>query len=1551
LSPDTQQRLTGLALQKAVDAAIDIRGPQPNRPRVSTPRVSTVAPKEDTFDPNQWLNNNVLSPAANVPGNKPFVGPTLDPEIIQARAQLRQTSAAARQAGIDPNLVETIATGEPDPNRGFIGIGKGILGAGKKLGGALVPDILDVSDIPLPGTEKNLGEAVVAVAKPVAKGVLQRAAGPLGTLDIGRRFITSTFKEIGDEVAVWRGTRERGVEKPGATGFEKFKGKGGFSVGDWYNQTFAGAFGLGDKFKADDPEVIAEAQQYGVSPETWAGIKNAEQGIGGGEFFANVKNPFLNQFLGFTTDVLFDPLTYGTGVGGLAKTVGARGALVSGARGARLANRFVDIEQAAFKAALKKKVALEAAEAAEAVGDTVTAAAQRELVKAAEKEAAKAAARAAADAPVRQLGEKSKRALATSILTLRNDAANFVERAKLAGVGDMTVTEVAQALTPGSPSTLGDDLLRAGFEPEEVANFAGIYADALRMTEAITDDVIANVQRSGLAGIAGTYADIIKGVRTPAQEALGARGGFRFYNPLELVGVGGKTFITPGTERITNVIGKIAADARLGVAKSPVGLRLLNVLGQVGEGGLLGSEDLLMMQNALKTGTVMSKKVTRALTNEESVLFTRLLDLNERFRGFVNAERRQAAGTLRQSGINNLAKEDLDFVLPYLQTDPTDWAKLGFPALTSAQQEAYDLVRDLMEQFYAYTAKVSGATGFVPPKITNYFPQLQTDKALRWMQRNPNAVDRLAKNLQVDRTWFLGNFRERGLKEGDIWFGHKLEAKDINVKTLNEFARKPADGSKGLDFDFFETDVLKALTKYVDKHAQFAAFQRALGMAPEVAPEAFIRGTTVEVPTFDASGNPIINYEFVNPQTIAPTLPPAEVDRLVKELGLGRAAIPGVASGVTGKLQIEALAAATPDQVKTLLTQVRDLTESLRAPAVIKDSFEFQVQAIENTIDDMNRILASMTPDEVDNALKVFTESASLEANQVLSELSRAPFDLPKAGAKWSEYVDYVNKGVEGLNPRTLPDLGAQAQVAEMLQNAQRMGTVEFSGRARQMATFVTNWLKANYTASPGFHLRNGLGNTFQFVVAGGDPINGINGGILFREIQNRVKNGATVRDAVLGIVQNPGKFKSKLDTVPGLKGLTRKTPEGVQEFNAVVNSLVDAYNYAGNVGYGQTGEVAEALGSRPQGFFLKNDLTRVERLPGIKQAGNAYAGVLTAGRNLGTGIENFSRFGLFWDGLVKGLTPQEAAARVDRYLLNYQEFSKLDKVARLVFPFWTFMSRNAPLAFQFAYTNPKAYAWYNSFRRTVEAQPEIMGGPVVPEYEKERGVFALERPFTQNIPDVLPFLPDEFNVGAIRPGLPFAGGGEDTLNKLISDPASLLANVNPLFRAPIEAASAFIERPYAPELGQYGGRGYTFFTGRPVVGRREEVQGKSVETVAKYLTTELFAPASPLKRIIAALPADMRPQLLADMLGVYTDEAQPELQQMQSLYGWLGLPLGNIRTSQQRRELERRINDLARRIDKKQSADYYERQEKTKKGQTTPTTGVFDPNEWLNVP
>ena len=135
------------------------------------------------------------------------------------------------------------------------------------------------------------------------------------------------------------------------------------------------------------------------------------------------------------------------------------------------------------------------------------------------------------------------------------------------------------------------------------------------------------------------------------------------------------------------------------------------------------------------------------------------------------------------------------------------------------------------------------------------------------------------------------------------------------------------------------------------------------------------------------------------------------------------------------------------------------------------------------------------------------------------------------------------------------------------------------------------------------------------------------------------------------------------------------------------------------------------------------------------------------------------------------------------------------------------------------------------------------------------------------------------------------------------------------------------------------------------MVGRREEVQGKSVETVAKYLTTELFAPASPLKRIIAALPADMRPQLLADMLGVYTDEAQPELQQMQSLYGWLGLPLGNIRTSQQRRELERRINDLARRIDKKQSADYYERQEKTKKGQTTPTTGVFDPNEWLNVP
>jgi len=1536
--------------------------PVPKKMVPTVKPVKKITTQTEPWDPDkaaaEVLANTASSTAAgNVPGNKPFTGPTLDPDVIQARAKLAGTAGQALAAGVDPNRVTQIAAGQPDPNRGFIGIGKGLL----KLPGKLVPDVLDVSDIPLPGTKKNLGELVGPPAKSLGEGALKKAAGPLDVLGLGFRFISSTFKELGDELADARGTRKRGVSIDPKTGNPYDFGAGGFSLEDWYNQTFAGTFGLGDKYKADDPAIISEATQYeNLTPKMLADIKNKEQAFTGGEAFAGIENAYINQALGLIFDVGFDPLTYGTGVGGIAKGLGAKGLLVAGSRGAKIAERFALVEQAALKATLKKTIAQEARAAAIAAGDNVAAKAAESSIKIAEKELAKAAARATADAPVRGLGEGTKRALAIRVLELKDDALGFVERANQAGVANLTVTQIDEALKTG---TLADDLARAGFQPEEIANFAARYAEANQFVQSITPEVIKNIQLSGLSGLAPALIDAAKvkapiqaatglggkikaipeaikaipqiespflqnlkaGTRTPAQEALGVRGGYRFYNPLEPFGVGPKT-VTPFraiNEPVFNVLGKLAAGTRLSVARKTGTVGILNKLQLTTNGGILLDEDLLKIRVALKTGN---------LSGEDAQLLTRLLDVDTRYRSLVSNERLQAAGTLRKSGVNNFDDKVLDSVLPYLQKDPADWATAGLPTMNAVQNRAYNTVRNLMEGFFDYTSKVSGGTGFVPGKITNYFPQLQTSKAINWMRRNPKEAEKLAKGLGVDRTWFLGNFRERSLKEGDIWFGHKLEPEDINVTTLNDFARNPMAGSgiEGLKFDFFETNVKKALQQYVDKHAQFAAFQRALGEAPERAPELFVRGTTIEVPRLtsagdeilDAKGIPIVDKEFVNPQVMSPTLPP-EASKLIAEIGLGKPAIPGIRPAVSGKLSIEALTAASPQKLQELLTQLKDLTASMRAPAVIKESFEQQIDVIKKTIDDLNATAALLDPAAKARALTVNGDFGRLQIQQVLDELARAPFDIPPAGAKWSEYVDYVGRGVKGLNPETLPDIGARELVAEYLQNAQRLGDKEFAGRTKQFIQWYTGWSKANYTASPGFHLRNSVGNVFQFVVAGGDPINGINGGTIFKSLQRKINRGLTVREAVLELVEEPGFVTKFLQDSPGLKGLTRPKAQGAQQFNQLVNLIEESFNLSGNVGFGQFGEVGTALGTKPRGFLLRETPSRV---PVLREAGDAYAWLMTKNRQFGTEIENFNRFGLMWDGLVKGLSPQEAAARVDKYLLNYQEYSKLDKAARTVFPFWTFMSRNAPLAFQFAITNPKAYAWYNSFRRNLEGQSEEEGGLGIPDYEKERGLFATkEEGFGALFPG-----------NAFKPSLPFQGAGETVLNQLISEPQSLLGNVNPLFRVPVETASAFIQRPFDPELGQFGGRGYTFFTGAPVVSRQKETTGKTTDELARYLIVELTTPSSPLKRIVAAIPSGLggdalREGMLGDLLGIRIDENEPELQELQALMNWGGLPFANIKTSSQRREVERRIYEIARLIDAKESGQYYERKEQQK--------------------
>jgi len=207
-------------------------------------------------------------------------------------------------------------------------------------------------------------------------------------------------------------------------------------------------------------------------------------------------------------------------------------------------------------------------------------------------------------------------------------------------------------------------------------------------------------------------------------------------------------------------------------------------------------------------------------------------------------------------------------------------------------------------------------------------------------------------------------------------------------------------------------------------------------------------------------------------------------------------------------------------------------------------------------------------------------------------------------------------------------------------------------------------------------------------------------------------------------------------------------------------------------------------------------------------------------------------------------------------------------------------------------WTNPKAYAQFNSLRRNLEdTRTEEEGKVTIPSYSKDRGFFATkEEGFGALLPG-----------NVISPNLPFSGGGEESLTRFVTEPLKQLKDVNAVFRAPVEA---FLR----------GESGKKFFTEGAVVPK--EYADKPFEFKLLYLGQELIAPKSPLASIVAFTPL-RRNELLQTILGLKSDPEDPLTQEIASALQWGGLPFTSVRTEQEIREYQSRLYDLADAITK----------------------------------
>ena len=360
----------------------------------------------------------------------------------------------------------------------------------------------------------------------------------------------------------------------------------------------------------------------------------------------------------------------------------------------------------------------------------------------------------------------------------------------------------------------------------------------------------------------------------------------------------------------------------------------------------------------------------------------------------------------------------------------------------------------------------------------------------------------------------------------------------------------------------------------------------------------------------------------------------------------------------------------------------------------IKDSGTLWLEDVDQYIDDamymIGQLDSNSIPDQIRMAVGQYVDARGAYLKKA-SELSIAQQEAAFAqGLKGLEFGATLPPSLAGRVPddafnivktfdegfvqlsKYFPDIGVRKEIAEIFQNVHRLNEPQIVREFSKFMGKYTKFFKAYATLSPGFHIRNGMSNTFMLFAAGGD-LRFLNEGLdMSRSWLSASKRGDTVEQWIASLPTN-------------MQGKAR--------------DAVDAFFGSG--------------GGLSSDFF---DMGLAPR--GTKKS-----------KEFGKWIENHSRFMLAWDGVSQGLDVNSASARVRKYLIDYTDISTADQVMRQIVPFWMWTSRNLPMQLGNMWLNPRAYAVYGSIKRNLDASED---DDIVPGWMQEIG--AVKLPFGNNL-------------------------------------------------------------------------------------------------------------------------------------------------------------------------------------------------------------------------
>jgi len=207
--------------------------------------------------------------------------------------------------------------------------------------------------------------------------------------------------------------------------------------------------------------------------------------------------------------------------------------------------------------------------------------------------------------------------------------------------------------------------------------------------------------------------------------------------------------------------------------------------------------------------------VTGKVTPEEASTYLKLLDDNRQRRVLHSMVEQEYQRRFKLELANDpLIQANRETLYEFLE-NPQKYEG-ALPDVKAAADKVHSFSNALADEVEQAMKLVD--PGFEMRRIKNYFPHQMTQQAMDYMDdlRNP-FVEQLRVYLHTDLADPAAAFKHRGLQNKSPFFGHILTEQDIaqGVKRLNSIAKL----SGAVDFDFFETDVLKAFSKYGNSYA------------------------------------------------------------------------------------------------------------------------------------------------------------------------------------------------------------------------------------------------------------------------------------------------------------------------------------------------------------------------------------------------------------------------------------------------------------------------------------------------------------------------------------------------------------------------------------------------------------------------------------------------------------------------------------------------------------------------------------------------------------